>query len=327
MRAVVVGRHGGPEVLTYGERPDPRPAANEVLVRVLAAGVNFIDTYHRSGYYLTTLPLIPGVEGVGVVIEMGSGAGDEFRPGDRVGWVMGPGSYAEYASLPIERVVPIPDAVPSELAAASLLQGVTAHYLTNDTYPVQAGDTVLVHAAAGGMGLLLTQMAKLKGARVIGTVSSPEKERLAVKFGADDVVRYNGKDFSAEVRRLTDGMGVAAVYDGVGRATFDGSVASLRRRGVLAQYGQASGPVPPFDLKRLADGGSLYLTRPAFAHHISDRAELRGRVAAVLELISSGQLTIHIGGRYPLHRARAAHEDLEGRRTTGKLLLLPNAEG
>ncbi|MQA24024.1 MAG: zinc-binding dehydrogenase [Micromonosporaceae bacterium] len=326
MRAVVVGRHGGPPVLVCGERPEPRPTATEVLVRVLAAGVNFIDTYHRSGYYPTTLPFTPGVEGVGVVLEAGSEAAGEFAPGDRVGWVMGRGSYAERVALPMARVVPIPETVGSELAAASLLQGVTAHYLTNDTYAVRPGDTVLVHAAAGGMGLLLTQMSKLKGARVIGTVSTARKEWLAARFGADEVIRYNGKDFSAEVRRLTDGRGVAVVYDGVGEATFDGSLACLRRHGVLAQYGQASGPVPPFDLKRLADGGSLYLTRPAFANHIADRAELRRRVGAVLELISFGQLTIHIGGRYPLSGARAAHENLEARRTVGKLLLLPTWE-
>lgn len=320
MRAVVVDRHGGPEVLAVSERPDPGPGPADVLVEVEAAGVNFIDTYHRSGFYPTTPPFVPGVEGVGVVREVGAEL-DSLRRGDRVGWVMVPGSYGERLVVPYDRLVPIPAELDPQVAAASLLQGVTAHYLTNDTHPVRDGDTVLVHAAAGGMGLLLTQLVKLKGGRVIGTVSTPEKEKLAREAGADEVLRY--EDFASEVRRLTGGEGVAVVYDGVGRATFGGSLASLRRRGLLAQYGQASGPVPPFDLKRLADAGSLFLTRPALAHHIADRAELVHRTGEVLALVARGDLHVRIGARYALHEARLAHEDLEGRRTTGKLLLLP----
>lgn len=320
MRAVVMARHGGPEVLEAAERHEPRPGAAEVLVRVEASGVNFIDTYHRSGYYPTEVPFVPGVEGVGTVLEVG-GDITTVAVGDRVGWVSVLGSYAERLAVPIERIVPIPEDVTSDVAAASLLQGVTGHYLTNDTYPVQPGDNVLVHAAAGGLGLLLTQLVKLKGGRVIGTVSTPEKEKLALEAGADEVIRY--EDFATEVRRLTDGEGVAVVYDGVGRATFDGSLASLRRRGLLAQYGQASGPVSPFDLKRLADSGSLYLTRPALAHHMVDRDELVRRTTDILELVATGGLAVHIGGRYPLSDAAEAHRDLEARRTTGKLLLLP----
>jgi NADPH2:quinone reductase len=315
-----MARHGGPEVLEAAERHEPRPGAAEVLVRVEASGVNFIDTYHRSGYYPTEVPFVPGVEGVGTVLEVG-GDITTVAVGDRVGWVSVLGSYAERLAVPIERIVPIPEDVTSDVAAASLLQGVTGHYLTNDTYPVQPGDNVLVHAAAGGLGLLLTQLVKLKGGRVIGTVSTPEKEKLALEAGADEVIRY--EDFATEVRRLTDGEGVAVVYDGVGRATFDGSLASLRRRGLLAQYGQASGPVSPFDLKRLADSGSLYLTRPALAHHMVDRDELVRRTTDILELVATGGLAVHIGGRYPLSDAAEAHRDLEARRTTGKLLLLP----
>ncbi|MGH3715919.1 MAG: quinone oxidoreductase family protein [Micromonosporaceae bacterium] len=322
MRAVVVDRHGGPEMLALAERPDPKPESAEVLVEVEAIGVNFIDTYHRSGYYPTTPPFVPGVEGVGVVREVGADV-PGVHPGERVGWVMAGGSYAEYLTVPYERVVPIPSALDPQLAAASLLQGVTAHYLTNDTYPVRPGDAVLVHAAAGGMGLLLTQLVKLKGGRVIGTVSSVEKEKLAQEAGADEVIRYDDPPFAEEVRRFTDGEGVAVVYDGVGRATFDGSLASLRRRGVLAQYGQASGPVPPFDLKRLADGGSLFLTRPALAHHMADRDELVRRTGEILGLVAAGDLIVHVGARYALADARAAHEDLEARRTTGKVLLIP----
>ncbi|MGH3738332.1 MAG: quinone oxidoreductase family protein [Micromonosporaceae bacterium] len=321
MHAVVVTHHGGPEVLTVSDWPDPRPGPTDVLVRVEAAGVNFIDTYHRSGYYPVTPPFVPGVEGVGVVREVGDDLGGRVRPGQRVGWVMASGSYAEQVVVPYLRLVPVPEQLDAQVAAASLLQGVTGHYLTNDTYPVREGDTVLVHAAAGGMGLLLTQLVKLKGGRVIGTVSSAEKEKLALEAGADEVIRY--EDFADEVHRLTAGRGVDVVYDGVGRATFDGSLASLRRRGVLAQYGQASGPVPPFELKRLADAGSLFLTRPALAHHMADRDELVRRTTAILDLVAAGELHVHIGARYPLAEARAAHEDLEGRRTTGKVLLLP----
>ena len=327
MRAIVVDRHGGPEVLKIAERPEPHPGPDEVLVQVEASGINFIDTYHRTGYYPLPLPFVPGVEGVGTVLEVGSEVPARLSVGDRVGWVKVTGSYAERVAVPYQRLVTIPPDVDWETAAACLLQGVTAHYLTNDTYPIRPGDTALVLAAAGGVGLLLTQLIKHKGGRVIGVVSSPEKEKLALAAGADEVLRYEDTahpaDLAAEVRRRNGGHGVAVVYDGVGRATFDFSLASLRRHGVLVQYGQASGPVPPVPLKRLADAGSLYLTRPAFNDHIVDRAELVGRVDDILTLVAAGELRVHVGGRYPLADAHLAHRDLQSRRTTGKLLLLP----
>ncbi|MGH3729235.1 MAG: quinone oxidoreductase family protein, partial [Micromonosporaceae bacterium] len=320
---VVVDSHGGPEVLGFTERPDPRPGPRDVLVRVEASGVNFIDTYHRTGHYPLTPPFVPGVEGVGTVAEVGTEIPAGIAVGDRVGWVKVTGSYAERVAVPYERLVAIPPDVDVEVAAATLLQGVTAHYLTNDTYLVRPGDTALVHAAAGGVGLLLTQMIKLKGGRVIGTVSSQDKEKLALQAGADEVIRYGESDFAVEALRRTGGEGVAVVYDGVGRATFDGSLASLRRRGVLVQYGQASGPVPAFEMRQLADAGSVYVTRPRLMHHMANRAELVRRTSEVLRLVGAGQITVHIGGRYRLRDAHLAHLDLEGRRTTGKLLLMP----
>jgi len=240
-----------------------------------------------------------------------------------VAWAQAPGSYAEQVLVPAEKAVAVPDGVTDELAAAALLQGLTAHYLTHSTYPIQPGDTALVHAAAGGVGLLLTQMVRLRGGTVIATVSTEEKEQLARSAGADHVIRYTETDFTDEVRRLTGGEGVAVVYDGVGRSTFDGSLASLRRRGLLALYGASSGPVPPFDPQRLNLGGSLFLTRPTIAHYTATRNELDQRAGDLFSYLADGRLTVRIGARYPLEQARAAHEDLEGRRTTGKLLLLP----
>ena len=321
-KAVLVRATGGPEVLEFGDIDPLQPAAGQLLVDVHASGVNYIDTYHRTGKYPRELPFVPGSEGAGVVAALGEGV-TGFAVGDRVAWAGAPGSYAEQALVPASDAVPVPDGVSDEVAAAAMLQGMTAHYLLNDTYPVRPGDTVLVHAAAGGMGLLLVQWAKAKGARVIGTVSTAAKEELARGAGADEVIRYTEVDFAPEVRRLTDGQGVAAVYDGVGRDTFDGSLASLRRRGYLVLYGAASGPVPPVDPQRLNSGGSLYLTRPTLAHYIAERAELERRASEVFALVRAGHLDVAIGHRYPLARARQAHEDLEARRTTGKVLLLP----
>ncbi|GAB3213988.1 quinone oxidoreductase family protein [Marinactinospora thermotolerans] len=320
MRAIVVTEHGGPEVLRPAETADPRPGPGEVIVDVEARGVNFIDVYQRSGAYATPLPFTPGVEAVGTVGELGPDV-TGVTVGQRVGWVMLPGGYAERAAVPADRTVPIPDGVTSEQAAAVLLQGLTAHYLTHTTYPVQPGDTVLVHAAAGGTGLLLTQLAKLRGARVIGTVSTGAKEEAARAAGADEIVRYTETDVADAVRRLTDGAGVQAVYDGVGATTFDASLACLRPRGVLALFGQSSGAVPPVDPQRLNSAGSVYLTRPSLAHYTADREELLERASDVLGLVGTGSLKVHVGGRYDLADAARAHEDLTGRRTTGKLLL------
>lgn len=320
MRAIVITENGGPEVLTAGERPDPEPGPGEVLIDVAAAGVNFIDVYFRTGAYPQKLPYTPGVEAAGTVAAVGEGV-TEFSAGDRVAWANVQGAYAERAVVPADKVVPVPEEVSLEDAAASLLQGMTAHYLTRSTYPIQEGDTVLVHAAAGGMGLLLTQVATSLGARVIGTASTPEKEKLAKDAGADVTMGYDG--FPEKVRELTGGEGVAVVYDGVGAPTFDGSLASLRRRGVLALYGAAGGPVPPFDPQRLNAAGSVYLTRPSLAHFTEDRAELLERAADVFAWVRSGTVRIHVGHRYGLADAAAAHADLESRRSTGKLLILP----
>lgn len=322
MRAILVNRHGGPEVLEPADVSEPAPGQGDILIDVAASGVNFLDVYHRSGAYPTQPPFVPGSEGAGTVSAVGESV-DGVKVGDRVAWAMLPGSYATTAAVPAERAVPIPEGVAAEDAAAVLLQGMTAHYLTHATYPVQPGDTVLVHAAAGGMGLLLTQVVKLCGGRVIGTVSTAEKEKLARDTGADEVIRYAETDVTQAVRELTGGTGVAAAYDGVGRDTFDASLASLRPRGTLALFGQASGAVPPVDLQRLNAAGSVFVTRPSLPHHVADRSELLERAGDVLEWVASGRLRLHIGGRYALEEAHAAHADLEARRTTGKLLLLP----
>lgn len=323
MRAVVAGRHGGPEVLELVERDSPEPGPGQILVEVAASGVNYIDVYHRTGVYPTVPPFVLGLEGAGTVLAVGDGV-TEPAVGDLVAWTGVPGGYAERVVLPAGRAVRVPTGVTAEDAAGAMLQGITAQYLTHSTYPVQPGDTVLVHAAAGGVGLLLIQMVKARGGRVIGTVSTAAKEELARQAGADEVIRYTEVDFAERTRELTDGAGVAVVYDGVGRTTFDGSLASLRPRGMMALYGQASGAVPPLDLQRLNDHGSLFVTRPSLVHHIATDAELHDRADAVLGAIAAGRLTIRIGHRYPLAEAATAHADLEGRRTTGKLLLLPN---
>ena len=320
MRAVRVHEHGGVDVLTLDDVPAPHPGPGEVLVRLAATGVNFIDTYHRSGQYRADLPITLGSEGAGEVVAVGDGV-EGVSVGQHVGSTNFAGAYAELAITRADRVVPIPPGVADETAAAALLQGMTAHYLLHDSYPVKAGDTVLVHAAAGGMGLLLTQLASRMGARVIGTVSTPEKAELARIAGADEILDYEG--IAAKVRTLTGGEGVAAVYDGVGASTFDASLASVRRHGVLVVYGAASGPVPPVDVQRLSAAGSIYLTRPTLVHFIATPADLARRGGDVLRWVGDGSLDIRIGGRYALADAARAHADLEARRTTGKLVLIP----
>lgn len=309
-------------MLEYGEIDPPSPHPGELLVDVAAAGVNFIDTYMRDGMYPRDLPFVPGQEGAGTVVAAG-GEVTSFAPGDRVAWMGGPASYAEQVLINADTAVRIPDGIDDETAAAALLQGVTAHYLVVSTYPVRPGDDVLIHAAAGGTGSMIVQFAKAKGARVIATVSTVDKEKRAREAGADDVIRYTEVDFTEETRRLTNGKGVEVVYDGVGRTTFDGSLASLTRRGMLVLFGAASGAVPPVDPQRLRAAGSVYLTRPTTAHYADTSEELRWRAGEVFDALDSGALSVRIGGRYPLADAARAHEDLQSRRTTGKLLLIP----
>lgn len=320
--AIQVRQAGGPDVLEVTDLEVGEPGPRQVLVEVTAAGVNYIDTYQRSGIYPMDLPYTPGMEGAGRVAAVGSDV-REVSVGDRVAWQGAPGSYAERALVPADLVVPVPEGISDEIAAALPLQGVTAHYLVSSTYPVSENDTILVHAAAGGVGLLLVQLAKARGARVIGTVSTPEKERLARGAGADEVIRYTEEDFVEATRRLTGGEGVAVVYDGVGKSTYEGSLSCLRVRGLLALFGAASGPVPPIDPQRLNAGGSLYLTRPTTAHYTRTRDELEWRTGELFDAVLSQKLTVRIGGRYPLADAAKAHEDLQARRTTGKLLLIP----
>lgn len=311
MRAVLIKSHGGPEVLEVVDVPPPEAGPRELLVDVAAVGVNYRDVYEREGAYGGELPRIIGVEGAGSVV----------GTGDRVAWIAAPGSYAERVVIDAERAVPLPDGVSDEVAAAALLQGITAHYLSASTHEVRAGENVLVHAAAGGVGLFLTQIVAMRGGRVIATTSTDEKAELARNAGARDVIGYDG--FAQRVRELTGGVGADVVYDGVGAATFEESLASLRPRGDLVLYGAASGRVPPFDPMRLEAGGSLYLTRPGIRHYTATREELIARAGNVFEWIADGKLDVRIGARYPLADVRRAHEDLESRRTTGKLLLLP----
>lgn len=320
-QAVLVSETGGPSVLSVADVEPKAPGPGEVLVSVAAAGVNYIDTYHRSGAYPIPLPFGIGLEGAGAVTAVGEGA--EAAVGDRVAWSGVLGSYAAEVVVPVAETVPVPDGVSDETAAAVMLQGLTAHYLLTSTYPVQPGDTVLVHAAAGGVGLLLVQLARARGARVIGTVSTAEKAALARAAGAAEVIRYDEVDFAPVVRELTGGEGVAAVYDGVGATTFDGSLSVVRRRGVLALFGAASGPVPPVDPQRLNHAGSVFLTRPKLNDHVVTPEELRARADEVFAAVLAGELDVRVGATYSLDQARAAHEDLEGRRTTGKLLLIP----
>jgi NADPH2:quinone reductase len=317
MRAIVVTECGGCEVLRPTDYEDPQPGQGEIVIDIAASGVNYRDVYERTGGYPRSLPYIPGGEAAGEVVAVGPGV-TGIQVGDLVGSTEVQGSYAGRAAVAATRTVPVGE-IGAEVAAAVLLQGLTAHYLTHSTYAIKAGDTALVHAAAGGVGLLLTQMVRLRGGRVIGTVSTAEKEKLARDAGADEVVRYD--DFPEEVRRLTGGVQV--VYDGVGKTTFDGSLSTLRPRGMMALYGAASGPVPPVDPQRLNAGGSLFLTRPMLGHYVASREELRWRTEEIFGWIAAGDLSVHIGGRYPLDEAHRAHEDLEARRTTGKLLLIP----
>jgi NADPH2:quinone reductase len=320
--AIVIEQHGGPDVLRYAERDPGEPGQGQARVRITAAGVNFIDVYYREGRYPAQTPFVPGLEGAGIVEALGPNV-DSLAVGDRVAWSAAFGSYATHVIAPADRLVRVPDGVGDDIACASMLQGMTAHYLVHGCRETKPGDIALVHAAAGGVGLILTQMLKTAGARVIATVGSSEKAELARGAGADEIIPYNDVDFAAEARRLTDRRGVDVVYDGVGATTFDGSIASLRTRGLMVLYGAASGPVPPLDPQILNSRGSLFLTRPTLAHYTADRAELEQRASAVLDAVSSGTLNIRIGARYALKDAAEAHRALEGRQTTGKVILIP----
>ena len=320
MRAIVVSELGGPEVMVPGERPDPVPEPGQVVVQVAAAGVNFIDIYRRSGVYKQPVPYIPGSEGAGTVVAVGEDV-HEFSSGDHVAWSEGPGSYAERVAVAAQNLVPVPQGIDLKLAGAVMLQGLTAHYLCRSTFPVADGNITVVHAAAGGVGLLLTQMIKDLGGTVIATTSSTPKAVLARQAGADFVTTY--EELPAVVREVTGGRGADVVFDGVGKATFDASLAALRPRGMLVLFGGSSGQVPPFDLQRLNSGGSLYLTRPTLGHYVADRTELLWRAGDIFEGIVKASLHVRVGAEYPLAEAPRAHEDLAGRRTTGKLILVP----
>ncbi len=318
--AVLVRQTGGPEVLVYEDYDPGPPAAGAARITVTASGVNFIDVYFRSGLYPSELPSVVGREGAGVVEAVGAGV-DRLVAGDRVCWALVPGSYAEVANVPADRLVAIPSGVTDEAAAAVMLQGMTAHYLVHGTRTTGAGDTVLVHAAAGGVGLLLVQMLKQAGARVVGTCSTAEKAAFATAAGADLVIDYTTEDFAEAVNRWTEGRGVDVVYDSVGDTTFEGSLRSLRPRGMMVLFGQSSGPVPAFDLNRLNPLGSLFVTRPSLTHYIQDRAELELRAGAVLGAVADGSLHVRIGARFGLADAAEAHRALEARRTAGKIVL------
>ncbi|PKV81403.1 quinone oxidoreductase family protein [Nocardia fluminea] len=321
MRAIQVSEHGGPEVLRYVEVADPQAGPGQLLVETQGVGVNYIDIYFRTGQYPQATPYLPGSEGTGVVVAIGSDV-TEFSVGDRVAWASAPGSYAELVAVDEAVAVKVPDDVEPTVAAAALLQGMTAHYLTESVFSPEPGDPVLVHAGAGGVGLLLTQMAVAKGARVITTVSTDAKEKLSREAGATEVLRY-GDDLAARVRDLTDGIGVAAVYDGVGASTFEASLAALRIRGTLALFGAASGAVPPFDPQRLNPAGSLWLTRPSLGAYTRDRIEFLWRATDVFDWIAAGTLNLRIGATYPLADAAQAQRDLAARKTTGSIVLLP----
>lgn len=322
MKAIRIHAPGGPEVLLYEEVPEPRPGAGEALVRLEAIGVNFIDIYQRMGLYSRQLPFTPGLEGAGVIAATGQGVTD-LRVGERVAFMGAPGSYAEMTVVPARQLVTLPAALDAQAGAAAMLQGVTAHYLVHSTYPLHAGEWALVHAAAGGVGLLLIQMAKRLGAHVIGTVSTEEKAQRAREAGAEAVILYTKQDFEAETKRLTAGRGVQVVYESVGRATFDKSLNCLTPRGYMVLFGQASGPVPPLDPQALAGKGSLFLTRPTSGHYVATREELLQRTGDLFRWIQSGALKLRIEHRFPLAQAAEAHRALEGRQTTGKVLLMP----
>jgi NADPH2:quinone reductase len=322
MKAIVVSQTGGPEVMRLADVPVPQPKPNEALVKIEAIGVNFIDVYFREGRYPTQLPFIPGREMAGTVTQVG-GEVKDIKVGDRVAQTGVMGSYAEYQAVPENQLVKAPEGITFEQAAAVMLQGATTHYLVRTTFPLKTTDTLLLHAAAGGVGLLLTQFAKHIGAHVIGTVSTEEKARLAREVGADDIILYTQQDFVAEVKRLTNGKGVDVVYDGVGKTTFEGSLNSLRPRGYMVLFGGSSGAVPPFDPIKLSTLGSLFLTRPSLNHYIATREELVWRMSEIFSLISSRDLKVHIGKKYKLEEVQWAHRDLEARKTTGKVLLHP----
>ncbi len=320
MKAIQVKAPGGPEAMELVDVPKPQPGPKDALVKIAVSGVNFIDVYFRIGLYKAPLPITLGNEAAGIVESVGAEV-TGLAVGQRVAYAMARGSYAEYAVVPAWQLVPIPDHVDFPTAAAAMLQGMTAHYLTHSTWPLKSGDTCLVHAAAGGAGGLTVQMAKMLGARVFGTVSTEEKARIAREHGVDEAILYTTQDFEAETRRLTNGRGVDVVYDSVGKTTFEKSLSSLRPRGLLALFGQSSGAVPPFDASILNAKGSLFLTRPSLAHHVQTREELLWRAGDVLNWLATGKLKLRIDRSYPLAEAAAAHRDLEGRKTSGKVLL------
>jgi NADPH:quinone reductase len=322
MKAIRVSHTGGPEVLQLEDVPDPSPGSGEAVVRLEAIGVNFVEIYHRRGLYSSQLPFTPGTEGAGTVVSVGRDV-TGLRPGDRVASVNLLGSYAELARAPADRLVLLPETVDTRTAAAAMLQGLTAHYLATSTYPLKSGDWCLIHAAAGGVGLLLCQIARDRGARIIGTVSTPEKAELARAAGADEVVRYTQQDFVSEARRITSGRGVSVVYDSVGKTTFEGSLDSLAPRGMLVLFGQSSGPVPPVDPQLLNSKGSLFLTRPTVAHYSATKEELGARATDLFQWVMTGALKVRVDRTFPLAQATEAHRALEGRGTTGKVLLIP----
>ena len=322
MKAIRVNANGGPEVLTLEDIPDPKPGPGQAVVRVEAAGVNFIDVYQRMGLYKIPTPFTLGQEGAGIVSAVGDGV-TAVRVGDRVAWTSVLGSYADHVVVPADRLVPLPSTLTTKQGAATMLQGMTAHYLATSTYPLKPGDTCVVHAGAGGVGLLLTQIAKLRGARVITTVSTPEKAALSRAAGADDVVQYTSEDFEAAAKKATGGKGVQVVYDSVGKTTFEKSLASLAPRGLLALFGQSSGPVGPMDPQILAQKGSLFLTRPTLVNYIASTEELRQRSSDLFDWIGKGQLKLRMEHEFALKDVAEAHKALEGRRTTGKVLLIP----
>jgi NADPH2:quinone reductase len=327
MRAIQIAHTGGPEVMALRDLPTPEPGSGQALVRIEACGVNFIDVYQREGRYPVQLPFIPGQEAAGTVASLGpaepGAARFGFKVGDRVAWANVLGSYAEFAVVPLSRLIAVPEGVTARQAAGAMLQGMTAHYLAHATYPIQPDDAVLIHAGAGGVGLLLTQMAKRLGARVFTTVSTDEKAALARQAGADETILYTREDFTARVRELTGGRGLPVVYDSVGKTTFDGSLACLRPRGMLVLFGGSSGAVPPFDLIRLSTMGSLYVTRPTLKNYTATREELEQRAGDVLRWVADETLKLRLEHTYPLADAAQAHRDLEARKTTGKVLLIP----
>jgi NADPH:quinone reductase len=322
MKAIRVNAPGGPDVLRFEDTPEPTPKAGEATVKVDAAGINYIDVYQRSGQYKLALPLTLGLEAGGTVTAVGPNV-SEVKVGDKVAYTGVPGAYAQDAAVPAARLVVLPQGISTRQGAAAMLQGLTAHYLACSTYPLKGGDTCLVHAAAGGVGLLLCQIAKMRGARVIGTVSTEDKAKLAREAGASDVILYTKQDFEAEVKRLTDGKGLQVVYDSVGQTTFDKGFNCLAPRGMMALYGQSSGPIGPFDLQVLNAKGSLFVTRPSLNHHIITRAELLQRSEELLGWIRDGKLKLRTEYEFPLKDAADAHRALEARKTTGKVLLIP----